>query len=65
MFRNDGIGEVKTLLRGGNFVIFGEALTDPRKGNANQVKKVYKESRKKVLLMVGPLREGGGKGLGH
>ena len=41
MFRNDGIGEVKTLLRGGNFVIFGEALTDPRKGNANQVKKVY------------------------
>ena len=39
MFRNDGIGEVKTLLRGGNFVIFGEALTDPRKGNANQVKK--------------------------
>ena len=29
--------EIKSLVRGENFVVFGEAVADPRNGNVNQV----------------------------
>ena len=36
-YREEGLVEMKSLVRGENFVVFGEAVADPRNGNVNQV----------------------------